>query len=403
MIKIGIFLPPFYTSEVGGGYFYLISFLEIVKNLKLDQEEIEFCTIQFQQGRFEKTLEENVILKNYPLTFLNKVSLKTGIFSKCTQKIITKKNSVYFENQLLEEKISIIFYPIQNFCPLDNFPFVSNNWDSGELSSFGFPELVEGIEFLRRKEIKDKTLKKSMAIFVESLSGKLELKNYYNIVESKTFISPLLPNYRLIEDQTFSKNVLQKFDLKENNYFFYPAKFWPHKNHINLFFAFSEIVKENSEVKLVLTGSTNLTEFNLFLKNKISELNLEKNVIVLGNVDDVIIRNLYKYSIGLVMPTFIGPTNMPLIEAMALGTPVACSNLDGHKEILGDLGCYFDPSNQEEILNSLRLLYNERNNLVLKEKLTNRFDNSVYSLDNYKKTLVENFKKLKLIRQTWPY
>ena len=46
--------------------------------------------------------------------------------------------------------------------------------------------------------------------------------------------------------------------------------------------------------------------------------------------------SFYKYAVALVMPTFFGPTNIPPLEAFALGCPVITSNIYGIPEQVGD-------------------------------------------------------------------
>ena len=54
--------------------------------------------------------------------------------------------------------------------------------------------------------------------------------------------------------------------------------------------------------------------------------------------------------------------NMPniLLEGMASGLPIACSNRGPMPEILGDVGIYFDPKKPEEIADTIRTLMESR-------------------------------------------
>ena len=86
-----------------------------------------------------------------------------------------------------------------------------------------------------------------------------------------------------------------------------------------------------------------------YIKEVIKQNHLENNVVFTGFVSDEAIYTFYRNAIALVMPTYLGPTNMPLLEAYYLGCPVVCSNLAGHKEQMGDKAIYFDARNAEEI------------------------------------------------------
>ena len=67
--------------------------------------------------------------------------------------------------------------------------------------------------------------------------------------------------------------------------------------------------------------------------------------------------SLYRHARGLVMPTFFGPTNIPPLEAFAVGCPVAVSSVYGMPEQLGDAALYFDPTSVYEIAACVRKLW----------------------------------------------
>ena len=56
------------------------------------------------------------------------------------------------------------------------------------------------------------------------------------------------------------------------------------------------------------------------------------------------------------MPTFLGPTNMPLLEANQLGCSVLCSHIKGHIELMADKAIYFDPYNFNELAENMNEL-----------------------------------------------
>ena len=135
--------------------------------------------------------------------------------------------------------------------------------------------------------------------------------------------------------------------MEKGKFFFYPAQFWSHKNHYNLLLAFKEFSKLYPSVKLVLSGSD---KGNLpYIKEVIDELTLDDAVCYAGFAEMEEVYTFYKNSIALIMPTFLGPTNLPLLEAAMLGTPVIASDLKGHKELLGNYAAYIDPADHRSI------------------------------------------------------
>ena len=57
------------------------------------------------------------------------------------------------------------------------------------------------------------------------------------------------------------------------------------------------------------------------------------------------------------MPTFYGPTNIPPLEAMALGCPVAVSNIYAMPDQIGKAGLVFNPNSINDIVNILKTLW----------------------------------------------
>jgi glycosyltransferase involved in cell wall biosynthesis len=173
----------------------------------------------------------------------------------------------------------------------------------------------------------------------------------------------------------------------------YPAQYWAHKNHYNLLHAMTSVVKKFPNIKLVLTGSDSGNKD--YIVQTIAELRLEKNVVELGFISIPELRWLYENSQGLVMPTFFGPTNMPLLEAAELGCPVACTNLPGHIEELGEYGYYFSSTNPEEMADKIVQMIQDKKNGVVK-----KYD-SKFNIDNALKALDRAFTELKPIRFAW--
>jgi glycosyltransferase involved in cell wall biosynthesis len=82
-------------------------------------------------------------------------------------------------------------------------------------------------------------------------------------------------------------------------------------------------------------------------------------VIFLGYVPDVEIPGLYRHARALVMPTYFGPTNIPPLEAFVMGCPVACSNIYGMPEQLGNAALMFSPNSTDEIAEVIEKLWTD--------------------------------------------
>jgi glycosyltransferase involved in cell wall biosynthesis len=125
----------------------------------------------------------------------------------------------------------------------------------------------------------------------------------------------------------------------------------PHKNLDRLLQAFALVRTEPAPVLLVPGYPTPLEET---LREQAEATGA--NVRFTGWLDDETLDGLYRTATCLVFPSLAEGFGLPVLEAMARGTPVACSNTSALPEIAGDAAVYFDPLETAEITAALRRL-----------------------------------------------
>ena len=76
----------------------------------------------------------------------------------------------------------------------------------------------------------------------------------------------------------------------------------------------------------------------------------------LGFISDMEIINLYNGALGLVMPSYFGPTNIPPIEAIMLNCPVVVSDVYASRIQLENAALYFNPNDYIDISNKIEAL-----------------------------------------------
>ena len=81
-----------------------------------------------------------------------------------------------------------------------------------------------------------------------------------------------------------------------------------------------------------------------------------KNIIIYETVSVKELIQLYQNAYALIFPSLLGPTSLPLFEALENNCPIITSNLEGHIEVLDQAAIYVDPLSEESILNSIKAL-----------------------------------------------
>jgi glycosyltransferase involved in cell wall biosynthesis len=187
------------------------------------------------------------------------------------------------------------------------------------------------------------------------------------------FILDFIDNVKSIEDAEVPKI---KYNIKRD-YIFYPAQFLPHKNHIYILEAIKILKDKNILIDVIFAGRerTNLE----YIVNAVNKFSLQDQVKIVGAVDSEYLPYLYRDSLALVMPTYFGPTNLPPIEAMALGVPVIYSDLFFNNEQVKDL---FLPINLKDPNTLSDAIKNLLSNKTLKEELISRGKNHILQLIN---------------------
>lgn len=149
-----------------------------------------------------------------------------------------------------------------------------------------------------------------------------------------------------------------RLGLGDARYFLYPANYWPHKNHRMLLTAFGMLAAgRTDDVRLVLTGAD--TGLRAELGQAAARLGLAERVTFAGYVSDEELSALLTGAAALVFPSLFEGFGMPLVEAMAVGTPIVCSDVTSLPEVGAEAALYFDPKRPDTMAAALTRLLDE--------------------------------------------
>lgn len=375
-MKIGVWLGFELKESAGGAFSYTDRLIQLIDEHPFPKG-IEICFVSLLGGgNFNKQITSLIDFPQSLVKLIKTQNLLYRVVRRLIQRYILWKG---IKGLMGRKDIKLMYYIHQGECLDSNFPFIATNWDIGHRSTHSFPEVIwDGKPFEVRENFYRNILPKALMIFCESETGKKEIMQYTNIGEHKIRIFPMFGGSVTMVQLSNDKahEILESYDLQKHKYFFYPAQFWAHKNHVGLIKAYAKVLEKYPDFKLVLSGSDKGNKD--YIKSIISELGIEKKVVFLGFVPIETLYCMYKHATALVMASHFGPTNMPPIEAMEIGCPVACSDLGGHREILADAASYFDSYDVNSIFGALTDIIENNNryrDLITTQKIDSSYSN----------------------------
>jgi glycosyltransferase involved in cell wall biosynthesis len=151
-------------------------------------------------------------------------------------------------------------------------------------------------------------------------------------------------------------------------YLLYPSAFRGYKNHAVLVAALAELHRRGrKDMKLVFTGKLPVPAF---IKEPITTYTMEKHVCLVGQVSREDLAALYLGAEACVVPTLYEQGSFPVLEAMSLACPVACSKIpplvEQHRDD-PEAMVFFDPSDVMDVVRAIERLLSEREEIVARQ------------------------------------
>jgi len=190
-------------------------------------------------------------------------------------------------------------------------------------------------------------------ILCESRFVRNDIVEFLGVPQGRIEIIPAPPRWQAapVLDEASLASVRARYGLPQQ-FLFYPAQYWPHKNHLRLVEAFSRLAAEFPATDLVLTGHPRFDY--AAVRQEIARRGLEHRVRQLGFVDGEDMPALYKLSAALVMPSLFESISIPVYEAFRMGTPVCASEILAIGEQVGEAGVTFDPRSVDSMTAAMR-------------------------------------------------
>ena len=291
-------------------------------------------------------------------TFRDRVVVEDGLFYRFARWILSLRGvsvgSSPLARYLDNSDTDLVYFvtPTSAAHELQVKPFVWTLWDLCHLDSPEFPEVRTSGKFEAREATISQNLRKAALVIVDSPQLEVNARQSYGITSDKFVTIPFAPPVDILESHT--KAVALPPEVKDiaGRYVFYPAQLWTHKNHRRIAEAIAILKGRGHDIHAVFVGKDHGAGASL--RRSVEALGVADNIHFLGYVDDEMVPELYRASMGLVMASYFGPTNIPPLEALLLGVPVIASKQ--HTEQLGDAAVLFDPDDAAELASAIESL-----------------------------------------------
>jgi len=420
-LHIGVLIREIFSEEGTGSLVFVKSFLNLPQ-FRNDEFEYSFiiktskkkqgfqCNKLNSESNYISLSDYNPNKNHLKLSFFESIRFKVGSWiKKITQlffieieikhpRLISefdKFSQQQMELLIDENKIDLMVYPFWFDYPTINRPFIIFYWDAAHRYLSFMPDLaVRNVEAVFKP-----ALEKAFKVIVPNKAAIDELESLYKFGQrsSKCSIIPFsFPPPDLDSSDRFDCK------LKETGingpFIFYPAGFWPHKNHVIIVDAIHELNMRGNHINVVMTGPDRGNYE--YIKSLIIDKGMENQFHYLGFVEREYLCYLYQNCIALVYPSIVGPNNYPPIEAASLGCPVLLSDIPGHREQMQDAALFFDKFSPIDLADKIMILHNEKDlrmDLIKKGKELVRD----LTMSDYFKSLGKIFLEFKKYRKLW--
>lgn len=215
-----------------------------------------------------------------------------------------------------------------------------------DLSFLHFPEMFTNKDLWQLKNWTKFSVENAYHVITISQFSKDDISKQYNFPKEK--ITVAYPG--------FDKEAFKPKGKKQNNYIIYIGTIQPRKNIARLIEAVSRIENLNLIIVGKSTGEGREGWMYEDILKAPGELGIEDRVKFLGFVPKDKLSSLLSKALAFIQPSLWEGFGIPVVEAMAVGTPVITSNVSSLPEVVGNAGLLIDPYSIDQIEQAIRTI-----------------------------------------------
>jgi len=172
------------------------------------------------------------------------------------------------------------------------------------------------------------SVKRSAMLIADSEATREDLKRFYRVPDDKIAVAPL-----------GAEPAFYSMERNPESFLLCVSTLHPHKNLDNLLHAFAGFGKPG--YKLFITGVRGFHTEQV--ERTIRELGLSESVVLTGWIERAALYDLFRRASAMIYPSTFEGFGLPVVEAMAAGLPLACSNIEPLHSIVDGAAIEFAP------------------------------------------------------------
>jgi glycosyltransferase involved in cell wall biosynthesis len=197
------------------------------------------------------------------------------------------------------------------------------------------------------------SMRRAAHVLTLSQSAKQDILAHYGIPESKVSVicGGVGSRFHVLTDRDHLNAVKAKYGI-EGEFILAVGNLQPRKNIRRLIHAYSQLpVPVQSRYRLVIAGQALWKHSDIY--RAAAECDVQHRITFTGYVSDQDLVPLYNAAALFVYPSLYEGFGLPILEAMACGTPVVTSCRSSLPEVAGEAALLVEPTNVEEIASAM--------------------------------------------------
>jgi glycosyltransferase involved in cell wall biosynthesis len=219
-----------------------------------------------------------------------------------------------------------------------------------------FPEAHAGIRDKGMRVLVPAAVRRSDRVIADSRSTRDDLVSLLGLAPERIDVVPLGVGAVRRTEPLAERDARARFDLGRRQVLLTLSAKRPHKNLLALIGALA-LVPADPRPLLMLPGYP--TQHERELRARVRALGIEGDVRFAGWISAAELEGLWALADAFVFPSLYEGFGLPVLEAMARGVPVACSNASSLPEVAGEAALLFDPGDEAAIAAAIKRLLSD--------------------------------------------